>query len=400
VGRLLTGELGGADGARIAGYGHTVTGTIEARRRGRSEVVRLVHRGLGAQEFARAAARAVKRAVPCEGVCLLTLDPATLLPTAEHVENGLPAEATVRLTEIELGEPDFNKFTALARRQQVAASLSEATAGDLDLSLRQRELRRPSGFDDELRVVLSGGGGTWGALTLLREAGSPRFTPAEMRFLASVADDLGDGLRRAALLRGAVLDDASETGLVVLAPDGTVEMTNAAADRWLDALGAEHESGHSLPVVVRAVAWRARTLTAAAAAAAAETDGQDTGARAATARVRARTGQWLVVRASLLGAEPADRVAVLLEAARPPELAPLIAAAYGFTDRERRITELIARGYPTIVIAGQLHLSAYTVQDHLKSIFSKTGTSSRGDLVARIFFDHYAPRLTSPATPE
>jgi hypothetical protein len=55
----------------------------------------------------------------------------------------------------------------------------------------------------------------------------------------------------------------------------------------------------------------------------------------------------------------------------------------------------VARGFPTNEIALRLHLSAYTVQDHLKSIFGKTGTSSRGDLVARLFFDHYAPRLTS-----
>jgi hypothetical protein len=66
----------------------------------------------------------------------------------------------IRLTEIELREPDFNKFTALARADQPTASLSGATAGDLDRSLRQRELRRPSGFADELRAVLSGTTGT------------------------------------------------------------------------------------------------------------------------------------------------------------------------------------------------------------------------------------------------
>ena len=71
----------------------------------------------------------------------------------------------------------------------------------------------------------------------------------------------------------------------------------------------------------------------------------------------------------------------------------MIVAAYGLTDRERTVTELVARGLPTNEIAAELHLSAYTVQDHLKAIFDKTSTASRGELVGRLFVDHYAPRL-------
>jgi DNA-binding CsgD family transcriptional regulator len=110
-----------------------------------------------------------------------------------------------------------------------------------------------------------------------------------------------------------------------------------------------------------------------------------------------RAGCLSEQRGSLLGDGPGSRVAVLIEAARPPELAPLIADAYALTRRERLVTELVARGLSTNEIAGRLHIAAYTVQDHLKAIFDKTGCGSRGDLVAQLFFRHYGPRLTATA---
>jgi DNA-binding CsgD family transcriptional regulator len=359
--------------------------TTAASERARRDVVRLVHRGLGVPEFAHAVTTAVGRCVPFDGTCLLTFDPATLLPTGGVTVDGLPAAVLPRLNQIELREPDVNKFTALARGRQPAASLGAATGGDLDLSIRQRELRRPSGFGDELRVVCRDDTGTWGALTLLRAVGRPLFTPADVRFAASLAGILAEGLRRAVMFAAARdAGGGGAAGVLVLAADDTVKMANRAAERWLGELGADDTAGASgLPVAVMSVAARARAAAAGGAA------------FLARARVRTRAGRWLVVSGSLLGDGPDAAVAVLLDPARPPELAPLIADAYGLTERERLVTELVARGLSTNEIAGRLHLAAYTVQDHLKSIFEKSGAGSRGDLVARLFFDHYAPRLST-----
>jgi DNA-binding NarL/FixJ family response regulator len=314
------------------------------------------------------------------------MDPATVLPTGEFVENGLPPEAMARLTEFELGEPDINKFVALTRARRRAASLGEMTRGDLDQSLRQRELRSPLGFEDELRVALCDAAGCWGALTLLREAKRPHFSAAEVRYLASLSAVLAEGLRRATLFEAVHGGRDDATGLLVLAPgDAEVETANAAGHRWLETMTTSSPTEQHLPVIVRAVATRAR-----------HTVGQPEAANSARARARTLAGEWFVVRGSLLGNDADARVAILIEPAHPPELAPLIADLYGLTQRERAVTELVAQGFTTGEIAKRLHLSAYTVQDHLKAIFEKTGTGSRRELVARLFFDSYLPRLTEP----
>jgi DNA-binding CsgD family transcriptional regulator len=356
-------------------------GAVAAIRvRTRGEIVGIVHRGLSLAELAHTVGRTLSRAVPFDGTCVLTVDPATLLPTSEFVENGLPPAAIPRLTEIELGEPDVNKFTALARAAVPAASLSEATGGDLDRSARQREIRRPNGFADELRSVLTDATGTWGAMTLLREAKRPDFTPTDVRFVASIAPVLADGVRRATLLGDPGTGDRSGTGFLVLAADDTVELANPAAEQWIDELSPSHPPGTPLPAAIRAVVAQARRIAAG------DPD------VLASARVRTRGGHWVVVRGSPVGD---DRVTVLLEAARPAELATVIADAYALTEREREITALVARGLTTNEISGQLHLSANTVQDHLKTIFDKSGTGSRGELVSRLFFDHHVARLAS-----
>lgn len=380
--------------ARCPAYARRVGNGAAAQARVRDDIVRLVHRGLPVPEFARAVGDALGRAVPAEGTCLMTIDPATMLPTAEFVENGLPSAAMLRLVEIEVREPDFNKWAHLARGRQPAASLSEVTEGELDRSLRHREIRGPGGFADELRVTLTGGTGTWGVLTVFREARRPHFSPADVRFLAETSGLIAEGLRRNLLLDCARAGD-DEAGLLVLDADDGINMANQAADRWLAELGTGGRAGARLPLVVPAVARQARALSGPATDAAAGA----AGSRQARARVRTRTGQWLVVRGSLLGEGPDAPVAVLLEAARRAELAPLLADAYGLTGSERRVTELVAQGLSTTQIAGSLRVSSYTVQDHLKSVFAKSGTGSRGDLVARLFFDHYAAALTSESGP-
>lgn len=112
---------------------------------------------------------------------------------------------------------------------------------------------------------------------------------------------------------------------------------------------------------------------------------------AARARVRTRSGDWLLLYGTPLSGEPVGRIAVIVQSATPHEVAPLVALAYGLSPRETELTMQCVRGRSTKQIARAMSLSPYTVQDHLKSIFRKTGTGSRAELVGQVFLEHYAP---------
>ena len=86
-------------------------------------------------------------------------------------------------------------------------------------------------------------------------------------------------------------------------------------------------------------------------------------------------------------------VAVVVEAAKSAEIAPIIIEAYGLTPRERDVLRAIARGSSTPEIAAELFLSPHTVRDYIKTVFDKIGVTSRSELVATLFAEHYADPL-------
>jgi DNA-binding CsgD family transcriptional regulator len=349
----------------------------------RSDLKRLLHHGTDLNDYALEAARILAPTFGFDGFCLLTLDPATLLPTGEIVQNGLPPYTRARMAEIEMSGEDVSPFAVLGRSPGTVATLSQETGGHLDRSLRHRELRAPNGFGDELRVALATDGTTWGALTLLRGADRGDFTAPEARLVASVSGLLAEGLRRAMLLEAIDGDtEPAPAGVALIAGDGSVVKADQAGGRWLAELAGADDDG--LPPAVAAVDARAR-----AAGRHAVDDGP-----VARVRIWTRSGRWLLVRASVLGDGDDALTAVLIEPLSAADLAPLVATAHGLSEREREVTQLVARGLSTTAIAERLFLSSWTVQDHLKRIFAKLGVSNRGELVAQVFFKQGAPPLT------
>jgi DNA-binding CsgD family transcriptional regulator len=84
-------------------------------------------------------------------------------------------------------------------------------------------------------------------------------------------------------------------------------------------------------------------------------------------------------------------VAVIVQGTPEDQAAPLRLEAFALSPREREVATLVAQGLDTTTIAERLYISPWTVQDHCKSIFEKTGTRTRRELRSQIFFHDHLP---------
>jgi DNA-binding CsgD family transcriptional regulator len=342
--------------------------------------------GLPALElFARIGER-LRRVVPYDAGCWKPTDPETLLFTGFAIEDSEPgrlASVRWRFVENELLEPDFAKFRELARRPRPVTTLHEETHGEPERSARYRKIHRELGFGAELRAVFRSGGACWGSVALVRARREANFNLDEVAFVEGICDHVALGLRLALLRETEFARDDAAPATLILRGDLTLEAASANASQWLDAFPADRGTGLDLPAAIVSVARRVRAADASSEA-------------TATARVRLVSGRWLVLHAAALAAaDPeAQRVAVTLAPAGPVEMTPLRLELYGLSPREREVAQLLVRGLSNDEIARALYITRYTVKDHVKAIYAKLGVTTRHELTAKLFAEHYVPALT------
>jgi DNA-binding CsgD family transcriptional regulator len=376
-----------------AGETDDMTGGLTAERV-RRDVEVVAHAGLDLDTFLEEAVESLSRAVPWVGACLATHDPGTHMLTSArkygHLRNVNDHDHEFGL--IEYGSVEPTSFTELAAATVPAAGVHLSTAGEVERSARMGTFMVPRfGYRDEARLIFRDGAQAWGAMALFRGSDDAPFDEGEIDFLASMSSLFARGVRVGLLSRLAhAPEPAANAGpaVLIVGPDNQIVQTSMGAEDRIADLISGAAAGDPMSAISALVGAARRYAR-----------GETT--MPPRARVRATSGMWLVLHASPLSAL-GDRdgdVVVTIEEARPPEIVALVVAAFGLTQRERDVTQLVLQGVDTKEIAATLHVSTYTVQDHLKSVFDKADVRSRRELISRVYFDQYVPRMGSELGP-
>jgi DNA-binding CsgD family transcriptional regulator len=359
----------------------------------RQDVDVLARGGLDLETFLEEATESVRRAVPWAAACLATQDPGTRLLTSARKYGHLRTVDShdQEFALLEYGTVEPTTFAELAGSATPAAGVHATHGGEIERSGRMSTFMVPHfGFGDEARLVFLEGHQAWGAMALFRGSDDVPFAAEDTDFLASLSDSFARGVRSGLLARMAHTGPPAHQGPVVLVVGSDDRILQMSADAEARIGGLRVGDGSCEPTsVVGAVVGAARRYA------------RGESAVPPRARVRHDSGQWLVVHASpLSGAgDRAGEVVVTIEEARPPEIVALVVAAFGLTQRERDVTQLVLQGVDTKEIAATLHVSTYTVQDHLKAVFDKADVRSRRELISRVYFDQYVPRMGAELSP-
>lgn len=396
-------------------------------------VRRSCYAGLDSVTLREELARRVSLLIPFEAHNLATTDPDTGLFT-HAVAAGLPASLNRAWLDHYYPFQVAAEIIDMARKGEAVSTSPPSGV---------MEILGPEGFGHDLRTILAESGNVWGFTCFLRESGSPAFSSREAGFMRRIAPHFTAGLRSAALVdraslngrapgngssprNGTGLGSGSASGSRSALGNGSASGNGSAAGNGSGITGGA-SAGHDPPpgVLVLDSCGRRRTGNTAAAEyledlrdvgrgpeampyAVSSAVAQLTHRHAAGAAdesmalcgelsVHGRSGRWYTVRASLAEPDASGRsdTIVLIEVAHRAALAVLLTRLYGLTPRERELVALAAKGLSTKQMARQLGISPYTIQEHLGNACEKVGVRTRKALLAKLFFDGYAPRLAA-----
>jgi DNA-binding CsgD family transcriptional regulator len=355
--------------------------SAEVKERAVERIAALSRRGLDVAAFWRECDEVIAPIVPVLlRPCWFTVDPASLIVTSHYdAAMRLPPEYLTH----EYANDDVMNLSRLLRSPSGTATVHAATGGDPGRSEGWRQFVQPFGGDQQLAVALrTRTGAASGVVTVYRAPGAPMFTTEDAAFMKALSADLAVGAQRGLLVGEAAEEGPNAPVLIVLDERWQIQSMTPGAESMLRVLpgGEAWRERGALPAVVLSVAGR----TVAA---------PDASDELGSARVRTRDGRWVTVHGAPLISGIERRTAIIIERAGADRISPLLMETYGLTDREKEVTRLVLRGESTAEIAAALFLSPHTVQQHLKSVFEKTGVHTRRELVGRVFQNHYEPRV-------
>ena len=277
--------------------------------------------------------------------------------------------------------PDLRQLPQLVRLKYLSSANRwtridgvVSLAGEPQRSLLWSEAQRGHGVVDVVSAAFRDDFGCWAFLDLWSTRPAPA---ADLDLLAQLVPKLTEALRRRQALTFADVPadadaDAPESvaGAAVILLDDDLRVTGQtpASQSWLARLLPP--TGRPDPIPAAALNVAAQLL--------AQEAGVDQ--HAATARVHVAHGLWVTLKAARL--EPGGLIAVTLEPSTAAERLDLFARSHALSPRERQLLTVLAQGADTRRVATQLFLSEHTVQDHLKSVFAKTGTHNRRTLLS------------------
>ena len=307
------------------------------------------------EEFRREAISLLRAAVGFDGWCWSRIDARTRLPAHGSVADGTGAEVIVqRLFQARYAAPVDSRLAV--------AALSDETGGLLARNARWRDLLRPLGHYDELRITLADRGLCWGHLVCYRDLPESPFTTDQAELMTRVAPLLGAHMREGWRRKtpGSRIED--EPGTLLFDAGLALLSATQTALNWLRALGWPLPLG--MPAFVYALAARAADTRSGV-----------------TIRARALDGSWARLHAApLMPATDAGSVAITIGPPAAADVADVLMRAWHLSPRERQVAAAIVSGQDTRQTARALRISEHTARHHVKAVFAKVGVHSRHHL--------------------